>query len=218
MHIVIVGPTCAGKTWLAEALERLGFRRIITYTTRPKRNYEVDATQMTPIELRYSERPADYYFVTDEQFKKAKKRNYFAETTSYEATWGHCEYGSAKEDWLGYDDTVCVLNPDGVRQLRAQNYDIFVVYLDTPMAECMDRARKRGDDDKEVARRCAHDLEDFKKFEDEIVSRSANINEQGEIIRDSYKETHLYDLKISDTNKSAYDIAAMILDTARSEE
>lgn len=197
MHLVLVGPTCSGKTTLAEYLVKLGFRRIITYTTRPRRNHEVDASTLGPIELKYADPPADYFFVDMDEFKRAEYRGYFAETTGYEATWGYCRYGSAKDDWLGSEDTVCVLNPDGVRQLRSRGYDIFVVYLNTPMVDCMDRARKRGDDEMEIARRCAHDLEDFHKFENEVVKRTADLDENGKVIKDSYKETHLYDISIS---------------------
>lgn len=197
MHLVLVGPTCSGKTTLAEHIANLGFRRIITYTTRPKRDYEVDASQMSPLELKYANPPADYFFISQEDFDRAKDRGYFAETTSYKASWGYCEYGSTCDDWRSTDDTVCVLNPDGVRQLRGHGYDIFVVYLDTPMVECMDRARQRGDKDEEIARRCANDLKDFKDFADEIVSRTANLDENGQIIEGSYREKHLYDFRIS---------------------
>lgn len=200
MHLVLVGPTCSGKTTLAEHLAKLSFRRIITYTTRPKRDYEIDASRMSPMEVKYADPPADYFFVSQDEFDKAKKNGYFAETTAYNASFGYCEYGSAVDDWQSLDDTVCVLNPDGVRQLRKDGYDIFVVYLNTPMVTCLERGRSRGDDDTEIARRCAHDLEDFKNFEDEIISRTANLDKNGDVIQGSQKEKHLYDLKISGEN------------------
>lgn len=196
MHLVLVGATCAGKTTLAEYMAKRGFRRIITYTTRPKRDYEIDASKMSPMEVRYADPPADYFFVSQDEFDKAKANGYFAETTSYNASFGYCEYGSTVEDWKSSDDTVCVLNPDGVRQLKQEGYDIFVVYINTDFTECIDRARQRGDDDKEIARRMAHDITDLKSFENEIVSRTASLDADGNVIPGSKHEEHLYDIMI----------------------
>lgn len=196
MHLVLVGATCAGKTTLAEYMVKRGFRRIITYTTRPKRDYEVDASKMSPMEVRYADPPADYFFVSLDEFDKAKANGYFAETTSYNASFGYCEYGSTVEDWKSSDDTVCVLNPDGVRQLKREGYDIFVVYVNTSPAECLDRARQRGDDDEEIARRLGNDIIDLRNFENEIVSRTANLDADGNVIPGSQHDEHLYDIMV----------------------
>ena len=167
MHIVLVGATCAGKSTLAKYLVKCGFRRIITRTTRPKRDHEVDASTMRTIKDQHTNPTADYYFVSMDEFNKAEENGYFAETTSYNASFGYCKYGSLVEDWKSSDNTVCVLNPDGVRQLKKADYDIFVVYVNNNLMLCLDRARQRGDDDEEIARRMVHDMIDLSKFEKE---------------------------------------------------
>lgn len=57
--IVLVGQTNSGKTTVAKLLEAYGYKRIVTYTTRPKRQGERDGI--------------DYNFVTDEKFKSMIK-------------------------------------------------------------------------------------------------------------------------------------------------
>lgn len=59
--IVISGPTCAGKGTICKELLKIN-KNIwpsISYTSRPKRDYEVDGK--------------DYYFVTKEQFEEKIK-------------------------------------------------------------------------------------------------------------------------------------------------
>ena len=40
--VVLVGGSGSGKTTIAHELEKKGFRRLVTTTTRPKREGEVD--------------------------------------------------------------------------------------------------------------------------------------------------------------------------------
>ncbi|MDV5212124.1 guanylate kinase, partial [Acinetobacter baumannii] len=43
MFVLLSGTTCSGKTTIADALtEKYGFNRIVTTTSRPKREGEVD--------------------------------------------------------------------------------------------------------------------------------------------------------------------------------
>ena len=63
--IVLVGQTNSGKTTVAKLLEAYGYKRIVTYTTRPKRQGERNGI--------------DYNFVTDEKFKSMIKNGDFAE-------------------------------------------------------------------------------------------------------------------------------------------
>lgn len=64
--LVLVGKTCSGKSTVAKILEDKGYRRIVTYTTRPKRAGEIDGT--------------DYHFITAEDFLKRRENGFFAET------------------------------------------------------------------------------------------------------------------------------------------
>jgi guanylate kinase len=150
--VVLVGGMCSGKTTLAKELEKRGFRRIVTYTTRPKRRGEVDGV--------------DYYFITEEEFRQKFIAGFFAESTVYNSANGYFLYGSAKEDYNSEDNTVIVLNPQGVINLTEL---AFIVYLDLRESVLMDRALERGNSLLDIARR----LNDDKLYFEEMLSKVA---------------------------------------------
>lgn len=156
--IAIVGQIASGKTTLAKFFESRGFERIVTYTTRPKRDGEKQGV--------------DYHFLSADEFESLSKRGYFAEETSYEAKFGHVRYGTSKESLETRDGVkkIVVLNPTGVMTLKDAGYDIFVVYLDTPQETLMKRALRRGDSPSEIGRRIADDTRLFRRFENSAVS------------------------------------------------
>ena len=156
MIFILIGKSCSGKTTLAKELEKWwGCKRIITYTTRPKRPNEIDGV--------------DYHFVSEEYFKQKEDLGFFMATAEYEMTGGKVWYGSAKEDYEdgdGLTDKVIVLNPDGLNQVMARcdrktMKHIKVVYLDTDASTRYERARKRGDSTKEIAKREDEDFDSF---------------------------------------------------------
>ena len=55
--IFIAGKTCSGKTRIvSELCKKFGYKKIVTYTTRPIRDKEVDGV--------------DYHFISEEEFEK----------------------------------------------------------------------------------------------------------------------------------------------------
>lgn len=146
--IVLVGKMASGKTTIAKILETYGFLRIITCTTRPMRKGEIEGT--------------DYYFMSDEKFLNLMQKNMFAETTDYDAKFGHVYYGSFKDSYK--NNTVIVLNPKGVSFLIKNNIKINSFYLDVPEDILRQRAINRGDDINEIDRRLKKDNDDFKNI------------------------------------------------------
>lgn len=148
--VVLLGPSCSGKTSVANAMQEYGFKRIITYTTRPKRVGEINGY--------------DYYFISEEEFFKKKDMGFFAETCEYDASWGKCFYGSALEDYENLRcDKVVVLTPEGVNQLD-EDIPTYEVCLYPPQEEIMRRMLNRGDDPVEVARRVKTDSIIFDEY------------------------------------------------------
>jgi len=94
--ICIVGKSGSGKSELCNALTNKGYNKVITYTTRPPRDGEVDGI--------------DYHFVDDEYFEE--HQNDFLETATYRG-W---QYGSMKKDY--HEDSVAILTPAGMRRLQ----------------------------------------------------------------------------------------------------
>lgn len=154
MIICLTGPTCSGKTTLAKYMEKeQGYERIITYTTRPPREGEMDGV--------------DYHFIHNYEYHEKKHDGFFIETTSYNVspltTWW---YGSALKDYFGESPKVVVLEPDGVTKIKLAypEIDMFVVYLDIDLEVCVSRAQKRGDNPEEVKRRILADVNRFESF------------------------------------------------------
>ena len=151
MTIVIIGKSGSGKTTLAKYLEEIkGFRRIITYTTRPIRENEVDGV--------------DYHFLSQEEFNKRKEDGFFAETADYDASFGHCSYGSAKEDYNIDNNSVIVLNPYGVKQIYGKTKGK-IIYIIASNDLIRKRLQLRGDKSEEIERRLETDEIDFKDMD-----------------------------------------------------
>lgn len=156
--LVIVGESSSGKSSVAKYLmEHYGFKRIVTYTTRPPRKNEVNGV--------------DYNFVNDQQFLTMLSRKYFAETASYNG-W---LYGSAKKD---YDrNSIAVLTPKGLRTIKRNGIDnIISIYIDVPRRDRLIKCLERGDDIEEAYRRNLSDVGQFDGIEYEVDFHIENPN------------------------------------------
>lgn len=158
--IAIVGQIASGKTTLAQFMEAHGFERIVTYTTRPPRKNEKSWDGVS------------YHFLSDDEFTEKAESGFFAETTEYNAKFGHVRYGTSRESLETPNgvNKVIVLNPQGVIQLKDAGYDIFIVYLDMPQEALMRRALQRGDDPAEIGRRITDDTRLFRRLENSAIS------------------------------------------------
>jgi len=157
MVIILVGASASGKSTLAKEFEKQNpnFSRIVTYTTRPKRNGEIDTV--------------DYHFISNEVFESMVKEKMFVEHADYRG-W---HYGTAVN--FGKDeDKIVVLTPAGARAFRRYakthpelNLDIFIVYLQVDRRSRLIKILQRGDDLEEAYRRSLSDVGQFDSFEDE---------------------------------------------------
>ena len=169
--VIIMGKTSCGKdTVVNELITKHGFRKLVTYTTRPMRDGEVqDIT---------------YHFITEDDFKQKIRENFFAEYKSYNTEFGVWYYGVALEDVENADDkTVIILTPDGYRDvIKKVKNKPKSIYIYANNSTIKERLINRGDDQKEAQRRLEHDNIDFKGVEtevDKIVynNKGSNIND-----------------------------------------
>lgn len=145
--LVIVGPTCSGKTTLARKLESEGLRRIVSWTTRPPRKGEVDGV--------------DYNFITEAEFKSREAEYFFAEVQNYgEESW---RYGTACEDYDPVEPSVVVLDTYGASRLYGTK-GVFVYWLDAPEIERLIILKRRGDNEEEAKRRVEADRKLFDSY------------------------------------------------------
>src|SRR3989338_7715551 len=159
---IIIGPSGVGKTTLVEkviekfanqAEERTDFLgKVITYTTRKPRPGEIDCL--------------DYYFISQDEFKKKEKENFFLETNYW---CGHY-YGSSKEsikDRALGKSYIMVLDITGARKIaQSDAHTIIIALIPKTMASLADRLRARGkQDESEIQTRITQAQQEIKELE-----------------------------------------------------
>lgn len=146
-----MGESAAGKSSIEKVLaQRYGYKRTISYTTRPPRVGEVDGV--------------DYHFITEEEYADKFNSGFFVETGAYNG-W---LYGTTKEQ---YDkSTVCVLTPHGLRQIKKNLAEENMVsfYIMVPRRDRLIKILERGDDIDEAVRRNQSDVGQYDGIEDEV--------------------------------------------------
>ncbi len=159
MIVALVGESGSGKTTLANYVlskecENANLKKVVTYTTRPKRDLEVDGV--------------DYYFINDNQFKQMIVDD-FVEFNCYRG-W---KYGT-KINFDDGDDKVVILTPAGVRNLKVylKNHPeikekVLVVYLCVDRSSRLIKILERGDDIDEGYRRNLTEVGQFDSFDKE---------------------------------------------------
>ena len=155
MIIVLVGKTASGKTTVANELcKNHGYKRIITYTTRPMRENEVQ--------------DVDYHFFSDEQFNKMVENNEFTEYKRYNTAHGVWSYGSVvtSEQESSDDCYVIILTPQGLRDLSKKISRYIAFYLDVSLESQLERLKKRGDEEQQIIKRLKNDAKDFENVLD----------------------------------------------------
>ncbi len=166
MIVVLVGESASGKSTVAKILEQEqpNFSKVVTYTTRPMRDGEVDGI--------------DYNFINNEKFNELVAQDFFVEHASYR-DW---QYGTAI-NFNKDEDKVIVLTPAGARALRVyaekhtelQKY-LMVVYLWVDRRSRMIKIIQRGDNIDEAYRRNLSDVGQFDAFEREADFTIKNEN------------------------------------------
>lgn len=137
--IVIVGESASGKSTVEKLLTtKYEYERVISVTTRPPRDGEVDGI--------------DYYFTNDEEFESLKKAGYFIESAEYNG-W---KYGTPDNQ---YDNTsVVVATPHGMRQMKQNGIEVIAFYIMVDRRDRLIKILQRGDNIEEAYRRSLSDV------------------------------------------------------------
>lgn len=149
IHVIIVGPSGAGKTTLQRCLVGFNFKAVNSYTTRPMRATE---TENDP-----------YHFVDNREFDLLTDNGDLGLIRSYRVANGETwKYGFPVADLRNTDMSVSVLDPSGYLEIRDMVDDIYGIYMDIRDDERKYRLITRGDRMDEIERRMESDREDFK--------------------------------------------------------
>lgn len=151
--LALIGESACGKSTIQNTLcDNYGFKKIITYTTRPKRTGEIDGV--------------DYNFITQEDYDEKLRNNFFFENATYNG-WN---YGTARKDVEGNtDNKVIVLTPSGLRKFKSnRKIDLFSVYIKVDRKSRLVKILNRGDNIEEAYRRNLSDVGMFDGIENEV--------------------------------------------------
>jgi len=137
--LIMTGASASGKTEIAKILiQKHGFQKMITYTTRPMRDNEKNGL--------------DYHFITIEDFIEKTKQNFFIETTVYNNHY----YGTAFQDAAA--DKVLIVDTFGANELfeRLGTKAVFF-YLESKAEIRKERMIMRGDRLGDIKKRLEND-------------------------------------------------------------
>lgn len=147
MKFIICGPGASGKDYLKNRLEEKGFRRSVSYTTRPPRNNETDGV--------------DYHFTDKSTFLQMIERNEFREWNKFAEKW---YYGTTQKNFD--DSNLFIMTPSGIHALTPEERaGCFIIYLDIDESVRLERLNNRNSID-DPERRISTDREDFNNFKD----------------------------------------------------
>lgn len=163
--LVLIGKAASGKDSVREILvKKHGFHSIVTYTTRPMREGEI--------------KNITYHYISENDFLQKIESGFFAEWKKYDVNGETWYYGSAKEDLKKADkNTIIILTPEGVRDIRDNDIDPTVIYLYTNLETIKKRLMKRNDTNDKLEDRIKRDTKDFEFAEilaDKIISNDFN--------------------------------------------
>lgn len=161
---VIMGKSGSGKSTIEKEICRLEMaNRVISTTTRSPRSYEIDSV--------------DYYFISEDVFNIYLRQEQYAEHSEYPTVWGMAKYGINKNDIkLNEGNAICVVNPDGYRQLVKSlgKERVVGIYIDRDDRDRVISSIVRDKNNnlvsilEEIVRRLKSDEKDFKNIKEEV--------------------------------------------------
>lgn len=151
MIFALIGQSASGKSTVERKLAEQGYPRIISYTTRPMRNGEVNGI--------------DYHFIDEDTFHSLADHGFFAETARYRDWY----YGLSLEE-IDYKskDYIVVVTIDGYEEIvhAVGLENVTGIHIKVEERVRIIRQLYRGDDVDEVIRRINTDRIDFTMVED----------------------------------------------------
>lgn len=149
--ICLIGEAGSGKDYLLHRLlkESTQFNEIISCTTRPIRDKEIDGV--------------NYHYITKEQFLAMEQEGLMLETSQFNGWF----YGTPKTSLSLNKINIGVFNPQGIRNLlKNENVDIIVYYIKAGDKTRLIRQlyRENNPNVEEIVRRFQTDKKDFKEL------------------------------------------------------
>lgn len=153
MIYCILGMSGVGKSTIAKKISmRLNMPIIVSYTSRPKRPGEIEGIDYHYVDNKYFDDNLDDFI---------EKRDY---TVYNGLVW---KYGYKKSSFNNKNtDYLVVIDPSGYQAFKQYfgKSQICPILIQAPYGILYERAKKRGDNLKEIERRLADDFNKFENF------------------------------------------------------
>lgn len=173
--VILVGPSGSGKTTVAEFLiKKHNFTRVITCTTRDRRDYEKDGI--------------DYNFYSHEEFKNRIDKHEFVEHSLIHNNF----YGVRKQDMFDISfgiikNTVLVADYKGVLQIKPilakYNVKAIVIFIHASLETLGNRLEARGESPQSITKRLNTAKEELEHIDiADYVFNSTHINQDLDIV------------------------------------
>lgn len=146
-RIILVGPTCSGKTYIRDKFREKGYKIDVSYTSREPRPGEINNV--------------DYCFISKYSFDERIYYKQFYEFTEYNNNY----YGTGIIHWNECD--VFIMETEGISKIKSEDRpNCLIIYLDTPLKTRTRRMHERGWDAVKISERLEVDIAKFKNFKD----------------------------------------------------
>lgn len=149
--LILIGKSGSGKDTVAKELQRRGWNRIVTDTTRKMRKSETGGVE--------------YNFISQEEFEERRKNNYYIDVKCFALSDCSKVFYGVPELGEGLDKSFLVLPPSSFIQLGLKAFSVYIFANDATIKK---RLLERGDPEDEIARRMKADAEDFRGVENEV--------------------------------------------------
>lgn len=155
--VALFGESGTGKDTMQDMLvssPAFNFHKIISCTTRPKRDYEIDGQ--------------DYYFLSEEDFDKKLKENLLLEYAEFR-NW---KYGTCIDNLNPQAINIGVFNIQGIKSLQKNpNIICLPILINSQQKDRLIRSlqREENPDCQEICRRFLADIEDFSDLSEIII-------------------------------------------------
>lgn len=175
----LIGRSSVGKDSIATELEKVGFLKAVSFTSRPKREKETDGV--------------DYFFVTNEVFNKMKEAHKIIESRQYYSNDALWQYGLADVSFnLNAGNNVVVVDFNGFLELKRyfgeERVKGIYIYVNNYWALLMRSLKRQPNASKEqVGEICRRFLKDNEEMNDN-VKKSCNFAVSNENLDDAVKE------------------------------
>ena len=122
--IEIIGKNGSGKSFIANSLYDRGYKRNVGYTTRPKRNNEIDGV--------------DYHFITEDKFDEMLRNDEFIDYKIRNNNY----YGIARNH---LDDTTILVSGSSEKIKKGTGFDITKLFINCDIVKRYKRVILRKD-------------------------------------------------------------------------